>query len=98
MSYQHCKTHDEDATNGCLACAAEHDARAREFIAKAFHDKYEELAPGFGYSTREQSRKDWTDLAPELRALMIATVEHLIDDSVITATDYTIDVTAEAEG
>ena len=83
MSYQHCNVHDEDATNGCMACAAEHETRAREHIAKAFHDAYEELAPGAGYSTRERSRKVWSDLASELRVLMIATVERLIDEHVI---------------
>lgn len=95
MSYQHCNVHDEDATNGCMACAAEHETRAREYIAKAFHDAYEELAPGAGYSTRKQSRKAWTDLAPELRVLMIATVERLIEGEAIAIGALALDQTYE---
>jgi hypothetical protein len=59
--------------------------RTGERIARAFHAKYEELAPMFGYRTREASAKPWEDVPVENRRLMIATVLELIDGGVISA-------------
>lgn len=43
-----------------------------EQLAQLFHEQYEFLAPSFGYSTREESRKPWADVPPANKALMIA--------------------------
>jgi len=43
-----------------------------EQLAKKFHDTYEELAPQFGYVTREESRKAWEDVPEPNKLLMIA--------------------------
>jgi hypothetical protein len=45
-----------------------------EQIAQMFHEQYEELAPSFGYETREASRKPWSEVPANNRALMIAVV------------------------
>lgn len=50
-----------------------------DIIAAAFHATYEELAPTFGYETREESRKAWKDVPQQNRALMRATVRRLLD-------------------
>ena len=55
--------------------AAELDAMlAAESLAKRFHETYEELAPEYGYSTRESSRVEWETLPTNLKQLMVATV------------------------
>jgi len=41
-------------------------------LAKMFHESYEELAPQFGYETREASRKPWEDVPEKNQKLMIA--------------------------
>lgn len=43
-----------------------------EFMAKMFHENYEELAPSFGYKTREASAKPWFEVPEQNRKLMIA--------------------------
>lgn len=61
--------------------------RGREVlaIAKAFHEVYEDLAPEFGWDTQERSRKDWAEVPPENKQLMLAVVEQLLDMGVIHA-------------
>lgn len=54
-----------------------------ERIAQAFHDAYEELAPEHGYETREVSRVPWEKVPRRNRDLMVATVQRLLDRSVI---------------
>jgi cytochrome c551/c552 len=54
-----------------------------EDIAQAFHKAYEDLAPQFGYRTREASAKPWSDVPEQNRLLMVATVQRLIDQDVI---------------
>ncbi|MHA2403290.1 MAG: hypothetical protein ACXADH_09900 [Candidatus Kariarchaeaceae archaeon] len=56
---------------------------SEEFIARAFHEAYEELAPSFGYETRKKSRVDWKDIPENNRNLMIATVIQLLNDGTI---------------
>jgi hypothetical protein len=41
-----------------------------EQLAQRFHELYEELAPRYGYETREESRKPWADVPPQNKALM----------------------------
>jgi hypothetical protein len=55
-------------------------------IARCFHEAYEELAPQFGYETREASAKPWEEVPKNNRDLMIATVAQLLEDGIITAT------------
>ena len=54
-----------------------------EFIARAFHEAYERLAPEFDYETRIQSRVPWEAVPERNRRLMIATVQALLDEDVI---------------
>lgn len=50
-----------------------------EMIAGLFHATYETLAPEHGYETREASAVAWQDVPANNKALMVATVQHLID-------------------
>lgn len=43
-----------------------------EFLAKAFHEVYERLAPSFGYETRKESSRPWAKVPEKNRRLMIA--------------------------
>lgn len=47
-------------------------------IARRFHETYEELAPVFGYKTREESAVPWEDVPDRNKRLMVATVRKLI--------------------
>ena len=49
-------------------------------IAQAFHRHYEELAPSFGYKTRDASAVPWDEVPESNRTLMIATVERVLDE------------------
>lgn len=55
-----------------------------EMIAGLFHATYETLAPDHGYKTREASAVDWESVPENNKALMIATVQHLLDMGTIT--------------
>lgn len=55
-----------------------------EIVAKAFHEAYERLAPGFSYETREASAKPWEEVPDNNRDLMIATVKDLLESGVIS--------------
>lgn len=69
----------EEETDGVgLGCE-----QAREALARAFHEAYEELAPSFGYETRKASAKPWEQVPVENRHLMVAVVGKLVDDGVI---------------
>lgn len=50
--------------------------------AKLFHDTYEELAPSFGYFTREETRK-WNPESDNGR-LMIAVVEKVLSSLLLS--------------
>jgi len=54
-----------------------------EDIARKFHEAYEELAPDFGYETREASRKPWGEVPENNRLLMTAVVRRLLEEGVI---------------
>ena len=56
-----------------------------ERIARAFHDAYEELAPGEGWETQERSRKPWDEVPEANRRVMIATVKRLLANRHISA-------------
>lgn len=57
----------------------ENRSRDAEQIAQKFHEAYEELAPDFGYSTREASRKPWADVPDQNKSLMTAVARRLLD-------------------
>jgi len=53
-----------------------------EKLAQRFHVKYENLAPQFGYKTRDASAVPW-EKVPELnRGLMIAVCQELLDEGI----------------
>lgn len=54
-----------------------------EFIARAFRDAYERLAPQYSYTTREASAKHWDEVPVNNKQLMQATVRELLDSGVI---------------
>lgn len=56
-----------------------------EMIAGLFHATYETLAPDHGCKTREAGAVDWADVPAGNKALMIATVQHLINMGTIVA-------------
>ena len=45
-----------------------------EEIARMFHETYEQLAPLFGYKTRDASAVPWEEVPDSSRKLMVATV------------------------
>lgn len=49
-----------------------------EELARLFHETYEELAPAYGYQTREDSAVPWEDVPEQNKELMIATCEVII--------------------
>lgn len=51
-------------------------------LAELFHTRYEELAPNFGYETKEGTRKAWNDIPEDdpNKLLMIATCMAVITD------------------
>lgn len=57
-----------------------------ELIARCFHQAYERLAPEHGYTTREASAVIWEEVPEQNRALMVATVQALLDDGTIQST------------
>lgn len=59
--------------------------RQAEQIARAFHERYERLAPEFGYETRPESRTEWEDVPEANRELMVATAEGLLESAIIRA-------------
>lgn len=54
-----------------------------ERIARAFHERYETLAPRYGYETREASAKPWEQVPAENKALMVGVVSELLSAGVI---------------
>lgn len=56
-----------------------------EYVAKKFHEAYEQLAPDHGYETRKDSAVAWEDVPEKNKNLMIATVKRLLDQGVIQA-------------
>jgi hypothetical protein len=49
-----------------------------ELLARTFHTAYEQLAPSFGYETREESRRQWDQVPESNRMLMVATAAQVI--------------------
>jgi hypothetical protein len=49
-----------------------------EKLAQQFHETYERLAPQFGYETRKESAKPWSDVPDQNKQLMIAVCGEII--------------------
>lgn len=64
--------------------AAQPDLRALtpEDLAKRFHESYERLAPSFGYSTRKESAKPWSEVPEQNRNLMIAVCAEFLGSAI----------------
>ena len=58
-----------------------------ELIAEQFHEAYEDLAPRYGYKTREASAVPWEDVPEANRRLMTHTVVNLLVDGAIKRGD-----------
>lgn len=54
-----------------------------EFVARRFHEVYEELAPIYGYKTREESAVPWEDVPPVNKRLMVKVCSRLLHDGTI---------------
>lgn len=54
-----------------------------EFIARAFHEMYEALAPVYGWETQNRSAVEWGVLPEANKRLMVKTVTRLLHDGVI---------------
>src|ERR1019366_6621033 len=50
-----------------------------EKLAELFHKTYEDLAPSFGYKTRDDSAKPWEDVPAKNKKLMIAVCAEIRD-------------------
>ena len=61
------------------AKARAEQSRAEE-LAQRFHEAYERLAPSFGYETRKESAKPWTDVPEQNKRLMIAVCAEIMQN------------------
>lgn len=52
-------------------------AMSDEQIAMLFHDTYERLGPSFGWDTQQRCKREWADLPPENKHLMVATCKEV---------------------
>ena len=52
-----------------------------ERLAAAFHRHYEDLAPLYGYKTREATAVPWEDVPENNKLLMIAVADTILRDS-----------------
>ena len=56
---------------------------SEEYLAQAFHETYETLAPNFGYETRPESRKPWREVPQQNQDLMVAVCKALIARGIV---------------
>lgn len=57
---------------------------AAEQLAQFFHETYEQLAPAFGYKTREASAVPWADVPEKNKHLMIAVAGEVLKAEMIS--------------
>lgn len=57
---------------------AQESGRSAERVARLFHEVYEDLAPMYGYQTREASAKPWAEVPEQNRLLMIHTAARVL--------------------
>jgi len=66
-----------------------------ENLARLFHETYERLAPSFGYETRKDSAKPWSEVPEKNKRLMVAVCGEIlrqhtaaaVESATIVATD-----------
>lgn len=51
-----------------------------EELAQKFHETYERLAPSFGYETRKDSAKPWSEVPDKNKKLMIAVCGVILEE------------------
>jgi hypothetical protein len=51
-----------------------------EELAQLFHEKYEKLAPQYGYETRKDSAVPWESVPEPNRSLMIAVASAVLEE------------------
>ena len=49
-----------------------------EELAEFFHTTYERLAPAYGYETRKESAKPWSEVPAQNKALMVAVAREVL--------------------
>lgn len=49
-----------------------------EELAQVFHETYERLAPEYGYETRKESAKPWSEVPEQNKQLMIAVCAEIL--------------------
>ena len=54
-----------------------------EMVAREFHKAYEDLAPHFGYKTRQDSAVPWEEVPEKNRNLMMAVITELLTKEVV---------------
>lgn len=59
------------------------DVIRADFIARRFHEVYEQLAPQYGYDTRVESRVPFDSLGSDLRLLMRNTIQCIVAEGTI---------------
>jgi len=73
---------EADGINAQHSMSVSNELFHAEHLAKRFHDKYEKLAPSFGYETRDSSAVDWCDVPINNKKLMIETCRQLIKEGI----------------
>lgn len=66
---------------GCIQCNGHSLPVERDWAdiwAQDFHDTYERIAPKFGYETRPESAKPWSEVPEKNRKLMQAVVAEVL--------------------
>lgn len=51
---------------------------AAEYLARQFHEAYENMAPGYGYEIRKETAKLWADVPENNKLLMVAVVKEVM--------------------
>lgn len=54
------------------------------YVAQAFHEAYERLAPEFAYETREASAVPWKDVPQNNKELMIAVAREIMNNNAVS--------------
>lgn len=68
-----------EMTKGFLTSDSSFIAGAEpEDVARFFHETYERLAPEFGYETRKDSAKPWSEVPEKNKQLMIAVATEVV--------------------
>lgn len=69
------------------AKSAVESAATPDALARQFHETYERLAPQFGYETRKESAKPWSDVPENNKRLMIAVCAEILERRAVNSRD-----------